>query len=87
MGITTIVAGGIFILFAGLFVGTGIAIFVRAMKKAKTQGVVLKDGVNLQEIELIGKLLKEEAEASKELEVLSAVQKVVGEALAKRVVK
>lgn len=87
MGLTTVVAGGIFVLSAGLFLGIVGVILVRVFKKAKSQGVVLKDGVNMSELEIIAKLLKEEAEASKELEVLASVQKVVAEALSKRTVK
>ena len=86
----TIIAGGIaaivFGLFAMVFIVALVVIGKRVFTRSKEAGVNLKDGVNADELATIGRLLAEEAKASKELELLVRLKDVAEKALVKKVV-
>lgn len=86
----TIVAGGIALLVFGVFAMVfvvAIAVFIKKVfLRSKEAGVVLKDGVNSDELAIIGKMLAEEAKASKELELLVKLKEIAEKALVKKAV-
>lgn len=86
----TIVAGGIALLVFGFFAMVfvvAIAVFIKKVfLRSKEAGVVLKDGVSSDELAIIGKMLAEEAKASKELELLVKLKDIAEKALIKKAV-
>lgn len=86
----TIVAGGIAIavfgFFGVLFVLAGVLIVRKVFARSKEAGVNLKDGVSSDELAVIGRLLAEEAKASKELELLVKLKDIAEKALVKKAV-
>lgn len=86
----TIIAGGIALAvfgFFGLLVVVAIAMILKkVMARSKEAGVNLKDGVSSDELAVIGKLLAEEAKASKELELLVKLKDIAEKALVKKAV-
>ncbi len=75
------IAGLVFFAFAMVFI-VGVAVLIKkVMARSKEAGVNLKDGVSSDELATIGRLLAEEAAASKELELLSRIKDVAEKAL------
>ena len=86
----TIIAGGIALVVFAVFaimalVVVGI-ILKKVLSRSKEAGVNLKDGVSSDELAVIGKLLAEEAKASKELELLVKLKDIAEKALVKKAV-
>lgn len=85
MTIVVMIAVGCVFLFCAVVAVLAIAtIGKNVAKRLKEQNVNLKDGVNLDELTIVGKLLAEEAQKSKELELLTKIKEVAEKALANR---
>lgn len=83
--IAMIVVSLVFIFGAVIAFMTLLVIGRNVARKLKDTNVNLKDGVNSDELATIGRLLAEEAAASKELELLSRLKDVAEKALMAKV--
>lgn len=79
-----------FAIYGALAIALGVAIAVifavvrNVRREAAKQGVVISDGVNLQEVQIITQLIKKELEENKELEALKNLKRIIEKAAAEK---
>ena len=81
--IAMVIAAAVFVVFFVVCLTAIVVIIRKVVSRSKDAGVNLKDGVSSEELAIISKILREEAENSKELELLGKLKDITAKALNK----